>query len=57
MKSFLSDHGRNALARTTQSMTPIERLYAFEEHSRLMVQIYLAGQRYRQMINQSSPNK
>ena len=56
MKSRIADQLRDELTEMAKAMTPLQRLKAFVEHSRLLVQIHLAGQRYRQTLrNKRNP--
>jgi len=53
-KSRLSDELQQALIDQSRRMLPEERLRAFVEHSRLMVQLMHAGRRYRATLPSSS---
>jgi len=47
MESKLANQAKLDLVALTQSMTPEQRLQAFLAHSRLMMELYLAGEQIR----------
>jgi hypothetical protein len=47
MESKLAKQAKLDLVALTQSMTPEQRLEAFLAHSRLMTELYLAGEQIR----------
>ncbi|HKQ84462.1 MAG TPA: hypothetical protein VJS42_19850 [Steroidobacteraceae bacterium] len=51
MRSKLAQHASRELIEAARKLTPEQRLAAFFEHSRLMTQLYLAGQRQRASSN------
>jgi hypothetical protein len=54
MESKLAKDAERSLIEATQRLSPEERLNAYLEHCRLVMEIYEAGQRIR---SQSSPSR
>jgi len=55
MRSQLARKAKRALLEATQRLTPEERLNAFLAHSRLVMQLYRAGQKLRHPFARQSP--
>ena len=51
MESKIAKEAERALIEATQRLSPEERLLAFLTHSRLVVELYEAGQKARSMMN------
>jgi len=47
VQSKLAQQARRALVAATQRLTPEQRLEAFLAHSRLLTELYLAGEKLR----------
>ena len=54
MESALAAQAKEALIDAARLMTPAERLQAFANHSELMMELYLAGQRER-LVSKKEP--